>query len=52
VRIRLSSGESEVKFKFLRTPSRLTSEIISLIGLFIAAFLFLKFFFKKKPSSF
>jgi len=42
MRLKLPEGQNLVKFKFLRTPIRLTSEIISLIGLFMVGFLFLK----------
>jgi len=51
MRLKLSEGQNLVKFKFLRTPVRLTSEIISLIGLFITGFLFVKSFGKRKVSS-
>jgi len=46
--ISLSPGHNEVRFVFSRTPLRLTSEIISLLGLLVIGFLFIKSFFKKK----
>ena len=50
MKLKLSEGQNLVKFKFLRTPLRLTSEIASLIGLLTTTFLFVKFFFKKKTK--
>jgi hypothetical protein len=42
MRLTLSPGENQVTFKFLRTPWRLFSEIVSLIGLTIYLFLGLR----------
>jgi len=50
MKLKLSEGQNLVKFKFLRTPLRLTTEIASLIGLLTTTFLFVKFFFKKKTK--
>jgi hypothetical protein len=51
MRVKLSEGQNLVKFKFLRTPVRLSSEIISLIGLLTVVFLLIKSFGKKKVVS-
>ncbi len=52
--VSLSPGRNEVNFVFSRTPLRLTFEIVSLIGLAITGFLFIKSFKsrkrKKKPK--
>jgi len=48
--ISLSPGRNEVRFVFSRTPLRLIFEIISLLGLLIIGFLFIKSFFTIKKS--
>lgn len=50
MRVKLSEGQNLVKFKFLRTPLRLTSEIISLVGLLITVFLFIKSLSRRKKK--
>jgi hypothetical protein len=50
MRIKIPQGENKVEFKFTRTPLRLTSEMISLIGLATVIFLLAKSLMKKKVS--
>ncbi|PJA49918.1 hypothetical protein CO169_00565 [Candidatus Shapirobacteria bacterium CG_4_9_14_3_um_filter_39_13] len=51
MKLKLSEGQNLVKFKFLRTPLRLTSEIASLIGLLITGFLLAKSFRGKNKKT-
>jgi hypothetical protein len=49
--LKLSEGQNLVKFKFLRTPLRLTSEIISLFGLLVVVFILIKSLVDKPKST-
>jgi len=51
MKLKLSEGQNLVKFKFLRTPLRLTTEIASLIGLLITGFLLAKSFRGKNKKT-
>ena len=51
MKLKLSEGQNLVKFKFLRTPLRLTTEIASLIGLLITGFLLAKSFKGKNKKT-
>jgi len=51
MKLKLSEGQNLVKFKFLRTPLRLTTEIVSLMGLFITGFLLAKSFKGKNKKT-
>jgi uncharacterized membrane protein len=48
MRINLLGGQNLVEFKFLRTPLRLISEIISLFFLLVVGFLLLKVVFRRE----